>query len=401
MEKNRRRLLITASTFPRYNGDTEPRFVLDLAKKMTEYFDVTVLVPACPGAMECEVLEGVKVIRYHYFPVHSWETLCYPGAIVPRIKEKKIRVILVPFLFWGLYKNIKKIENMFDFAHVHWIIPQGIVQSFFDIPYIVTGHGGDVKLLNKFPFSALKGKCLSKAFSVTVVSEELRHSLKPYEKRLELNKVSVIPMGCDLDKFNKNNYVDNFFSQEGKKVILFVGRLAEKKGLEYILDAMGIVDALLVIVGDGPLRGKVDMRREEINRKAGFEKIKMLGAKNHMELPTIYASADIMAVPSVTALDGDAEGMPTVVIEALASGLPVVASRHGGIGEVIRDEENGLLVEERDFLGLGNSINRLLEDKGLYDRLSGNARKSVMCYDYTQIAARYADIILDGMFIRE
>lgn len=87
--QKKKKLLVTASTFPRWEGDTEPRFVLDLSSHMTDEFDVTVLVPASPGAKDTEVMDGVKVIRYHYFPIHKWETLCYPGAIVPRIKEKK------------------------------------------------------------------------------------------------------------------------------------------------------------------------------------------------------------------------------------------------------------------------------------------------------------------------
>ena len=80
------KLLVTASTFPRWKDDTEPRFVLDISKALNKYFDVTVLVPACPGAKDKEILEGVKVIRYHYFPIHKFETLCYPGAILQRIK---------------------------------------------------------------------------------------------------------------------------------------------------------------------------------------------------------------------------------------------------------------------------------------------------------------------------
>ena len=67
----KKRLLITGSTFPRYENDTEPRFILDLAKYMKEYAEVTVLVPAAPKAADTEVLEGVSVIRYHYFPVHA------------------------------------------------------------------------------------------------------------------------------------------------------------------------------------------------------------------------------------------------------------------------------------------------------------------------------------------
>ena len=133
-EKQKKKLLVTASTFPRWTGDTEPRFVLDLASYMTDEFDVTVLVPAVPGAEEREVLDGVKVIRYHYFPVHKWETLCYPGAIVPRIREKKVRALLVPFLFISLYFHLWKLLPDYDIVHAHWLIPQGIMQSFFKKP---------------------------------------------------------------------------------------------------------------------------------------------------------------------------------------------------------------------------------------------------------------------------
>ena len=129
--EQKKKLLITGSTFPRWKGDTEPRFIFDYADAMAEYYDVTVLVPAAPGAKDRERMSNVNVIRYHYFPIHKWETLCYPGAIVPRIKEKKIRLFLVPFLFLSLYCHLKKILPKYDIVHAHWLIPQGIVQSFF------------------------------------------------------------------------------------------------------------------------------------------------------------------------------------------------------------------------------------------------------------------------------
>ena len=158
----KKKLLVTASTFPRWENDTEPRFVLDLCTHMTDDFDVTVLAPAAVGAADKEVIEGVKVIRYHYFPIHKWETLCYPGAIVPRIKEKKVRVLLVPFLFIGLYFHLLKLMPEYDVVHAHWLIPQGIVQSFFKKPYIVTGHGGDVTSLNSGIIKKLKIRCRPK-----------------------------------------------------------------------------------------------------------------------------------------------------------------------------------------------------------------------------------------------
>jgi len=127
----KKKLLVTGSTFPRWEGDTEPRFVLDLSEALTEYYDVTVLVPAAPVAADQEIMNGVKVIRYHYFPIHKWEMLCYPGAIVPRIREKKIRALLVPFLCISLYWHLFRMLKDYDMVHAHWLIPQGIVQSFF------------------------------------------------------------------------------------------------------------------------------------------------------------------------------------------------------------------------------------------------------------------------------
>ena len=380
--KQKKKLLVTASTFPRWEGDTEPRFVLDLSKNMADEYDVTVLVPAAPGAKDEEVLEGVKVIRYHYFPIHQWETLCYPGAIVPRIKEKKIRMFLVPFLFLSLYLHLFRLLPKYDIVHAHWLIPQGIVQSFFEKPYIVTGHGGDVTSLNKGLLRRLKVRCLKKASHVTVVSEHLKNRV---QELVPESNPSVISMGVDTSIFGKRYYVPNYFGQGDKKVVLFVGRLAEKKGVTYLIEAMKQIDAMLVIVGDGPLRQTL----EEQALALGKEKVKFLGGKTHDELKTIYASADIFVAPSVTAKDGDQEGFGLVMLEAMASGLPVVASNSGGITQLIKDGENGLLCEEKDGEKLQNTINILLMDKVLYDEINVNGQKEICRYDYAVLAQKY------------
>lgn len=386
----KKKLLVTASTFPRWESDTEPRFVLDLCAHMTNEFDVTVLVPAAPGAKSREKLEGVKVIRYHYFPIHKWETLCYPGAIVPRIKEKKIRALLVPFLFISLYFHLLRLLPRYDVVHAHWLIPQGIVQSWFRKPYIVTGHGGDVTSLNEGIIKKLKIRCLKRASHVTVVSEHLKSKVQ--ELTPELNP-SVISMGVNTEKLGKQYYVPNFFGQGDKKVVLFVGRLAEKKGVTYLIEAMKKVDALLIIVGDGPLRKELEEQAKIINNHENVEKIKFLGAKTHEELKEIYASSDIFVIPSVTAKDGDTEGFGLVMLEAMASGIPIVASNSGGIIQLIQDGINGLLCEEKNSLDLAEKINRLLYDDQLYTKLLENSFEAVVPYDYKKIAEQYKKIL--------
>lgn len=378
----KKKLLVTASTFPRWEGDTEPRFILDLCKALGEYFDITVLAPACPGAKEEEILEGVKVMRYHYFPIHKWETLCYPGAIVPRIKEKKIRGLLVPFLFWGLWRTLWHILDEFDIVHTHWIIPQGIIQSFFKKPYLVTGHGGDVTSLNKGIIKLLKIRCLKKASVVTVVSKELGKEIK---NLCDISRIYIMPMGCDTKKFGRKFRIENYFGQNGEKIVLFVGRLAEKKGVSYLIEAMKKVEAKLIIVGDGPLRENLR------NQATGMEeKVSFLGAKTHEELKTIYASSDIFVAPSITAKDGDKEGFGLVFLEAMSSGLPVIGSNSGGIPSIVKNEENGFLVEEKDVNGLAEKINLLISDETLWNIYSKNAVKTAQKYDYSKIAQEYA-----------
>lgn len=379
--RSKKKLLVTASTFPRWEGDTEPRFVLDLTSYMTDTFDVTVLVPSAVGAKNYEVMEGVEVVRYHYFPIHKWETLCYPGAIVPRIREKKIRVLLVPFLFIALYINLFKMLPRYDVVHAHWLIPQGIVQSFFKKPYLVTGHGGDVTSLNKGILRKLKVRCITHAKYVTAVSEQLKNEM---EKLCIIENLDVISMGCDASKFGKVNYISNYFGQGNKKVILFVGRLVEKKGVSYLLDAMKNIDAILVIVGDGPLRTELERQAEIIKEKVIF-----LGARAHTELKVIFASADVFVVPSVRAKNGDMEGMPTVILEAMASEIPIVASRSGGIKEIIEDGVNGMLCEEKNIKELEEKITKVLFDEKFCAKLRKAAKKTVEKYDYKKLSKKY------------
>lgn len=383
----KRKLLMTASTFPRWEGDTEPRFVLDLAKALLPYFDVTVLVPGAPGAAHTEELEGVHIIRYQYLPLKKAQTLCYPGAIVPRIREKRIRIVQVPFLFISLWFSLLKNIRYYDVVQAHWLIPQGVVQSFFHRPYLVTGHGGDVASMNKGIVRKFKKRCLVRAQYITVVSEALKDILV-HEYKISSDKIAVLPMGCNVKQFGSCYRKENYFDQNGKKVVLFVGRLAEKKGVTYLIDAMKRIDALLIIVGSGPLEDELRKQAEEQK-----DRVRFLGAKSHDELKYIYASADVFAAPSIVAKDGDKEGLGLVILEAMASGLPVVASASGGIIDVIADGENGLLCREKDSGSIVVAVNRLLGDEKLYEKVKAGAYRTAQEYDYSKMAERYAQLL--------
>ena len=154
-----------------------------------------------------------------------------------------------------------------------------------------------------------------------------------------------------------------------------------------------INDAILVIAGDGPLKEELTQQAEKMCKEKQCECIKFIGAKTHEQLRSIYASSDIFVMPSITAKDGDKEGFGLVMLEAFASGLPVIASRSGGIVDLVKDRINGCLVEEKDIKGIANKINIVLNNERIYNKLVMAARSTAEQYDYKVIAKKYNDFI--------
>lgn len=376
---------MTASTFPRWAGDSEPRFVYDLCCALSNDFEVTALVPACPGAADEEQLGPVHVIRYHYFPIHRLETLCYPGAIVPRIKEKKVRALLVPFLFASLWWNVWRRRRRFDAVHAHWLIPQGIVQSFVKMPYLVTGHGSDLSSLNVFPLRQLKARCLRRAAAVTVVSDKLRTVVEQLAPGVPCR---VQPMGCDTSAFSPRNRRPDAFGPGEGPVVLFVGRLVPVKGLDILLEAMHYTQGRLFIVGSGPLESVL---REQA--KVLGDRVQFLGPVSHEQLRNLYASADCLAVSSIVMKNGYSDGRPTVLAEAMASGLPIIATQSGGIPDLIKNEENGLLVPPGDAVAMAQAIERLWRNPALREKLIAGGLKTARQCDYAVVGKVYAEVL--------
>jgi glycosyltransferase involved in cell wall biosynthesis len=149
--------------------------------------------------------------------------------------------------------------------------------------------------------------------------------------------------GVDLDRFRPGG------EPREPGLILHVGRLVEKKGTAVLIDAVArLADARLVVVGEGPLR-------PELERRAG-PNVSFLGALASAEVASWMRRASVLAAPSLTARSGDAEGLPNVVVEAAASGLPVVATRHSGIPEAVDDTVSGFLVPEGDAAALAGAL---------------------------------------------
>ena len=170
-------------------------------------------------------------------------------------------------------------------------------------------------------------------------------------------------------------------------LVLHVGRLVEKKGTRELLDAFARAGGgSLVILGDGPLRANLERQARTLGISAS---VRFLGERPPVEVAGWMRRAWLLAAPSVTAGDGDAEGLPTVVCEAAASGLPVIATRHSGIPEAVVDGETGLLCDERDSPALARNLSALLADPERRAAMAAAARRRAeRCFDLKRQVAR-------------
>ena len=400
----KRRILITTSTLPRDLSDPEPRFVLDVALHLARHHDVSILAPGLPGAPRTGVVGDVAIHRYRYAPLARWETLTHPGAIMERLAENPARWALVPLLMAGLRRGIGRLLRLqpFDCVHANWLVPQAAVQGLCfgsprHPPYLAIGHGADVYAL-RGPFGTyLARSAIRRATGIVCVSEAMRETLcRRFPGETRTRPMEVVPQGVDLERFSPVHRNQGWAGTLGlrRPLILFVGRLSAKKGVEHLLDAMASEPlaskrAGLVIVGRGPLEQSLRERCEHLELG---HRVRFLPATDHSTLAEFYASADLLCVPSVTAPDGDREGRPTVLIEAAASGLAAVASDTGGIADWLVHDRNGILVGEGNARALAQALAGLIAQPDRLSRLGRQALTDSQTHGWPAVAERYADL---------
>lgn len=263
------------------------------------------------------------------------------------------------------------VSNEYDVIHAHfstngWLISGSARRV--GVPLVLTVHAHDVTSLLK------QGDALHRRATLHKIKTVFRRATKIIAVSDYIAKI-VIGLGADPDKV-VTHYIGTPLRpmQSAKKEwdVLFVGRLVEKKGVLDLLRASALLrgrQPRVAVVGEGPLRRELERYAEENSIDVSF-----LGQKNPEEVRLLMESSSLLAAPSKTSPDGDIEGLPTVIVEALAVGVPVVATLHSGIPEAVEHERNGLLVDEGDFNGLAEAIDRLLSDSALHRDLSTAAR---------------------------
>ena len=279
----------------------------------------------------------------------------------------------------ALYKKIQQLEPALIHAHfgVNGTLALPVAKR-LNLPLITTFYGLDATL----------ERATSEQTSLTHQAYFRRQSALKREAQFFIAvsmfiKQKLLDQGFPADKVVTHYYgVDTQFFQPDpntsrESVVLFVGRLTEKKGCEYLIKAMAQIQVSyphikLVILGDGSLRSELEALASQQLRNYSF-----LGMQSPEICKRWMQRSKLIVIPSVTATNGDSEGLPTVLLEAQAVGLPVIASMHAGIPEAVIHKETGFLAAERDWQQLANYISQLLENPDLWQRFSQRGQERI------------------------
>lgn len=387
-------ILVVTSTLPRWRGDSEPRFVLDLCEAVSAHYRLVILAPHCRGAAISERWDEIEVRRFRYLPVWG-EVFAYDGGMLPKLRQRPWLWGLVPFYMVALIAGIILALRREPVAlvHAHWMIPQGLCVRIARFlagrypPMICTAHGADVFGLRGRFACALQRGVAQGCVQVGAVSEALRDEL--IQRGVPAAKVRLMPMGV---------YVPDVLPESPPRqpqLVAFAGRLVEKKGVGVLLEAFHLLafklpEVRLCVAGGGP---ELQRYRRQAALWGLDRRIEFLGPVSHERVRGLFEQAAVAVMPSVTARDGDAEGLGLVMLEAMAVGCPVIVTDLRAVRGVIRPGVNGLLFPERDALALGECIEQLLTDRPLASRLAVQGYQEAMVrFSWKAVAANHETV---------
>ena len=390
-----------SSNYPRFSGDICGWFIHEISRRIAQNdYRVISLSPHTQNSSVHEVMDNVEINRFVYFFPDRFEKLAYGSGVLYNMKKSPIAFFnIVPFFLSEFFWAIKIVlRNQVTLTHTHWLLPQGFIgallRRFMGIPHIATIHGSDLNLINNHLF--LKYLCrfiVRNSDAITVNSSYMKWQLLSVVPDSS-DKIKIIPMGVDPVKYHHEEICDKKQRFGTQNIILSVGRLIDWKGTIHLIDAMPAIlqhfpDALLLIIGSGPEKQHLLHRTHQLSLD---NSVKFLGMVSDVELQAYYHVADVFVLPSINK-SGKTEGLGVVLLEAMASGCPVVGSRVGGIPDIITDGENGFLVPEQDPGALADRIIRIISDTNLKETFRKNGYLRIReSFTWDIVAERFSEI---------
>ena len=379
-----KRVLYVVSLFPCWS---ETFIVREIATLIALGVDVRII--SLKRASETMVQPDAAQLLDRVWHPQSMASACWRVGVV-KLHHPLIMLRLFGVLLGGLWKQpLVLLKSMFallrgiehldailrfdpDFIHSHWATyPSTVALALAKLtgkPYGFTCHAHDIFVDNQLLETKLTGATLPVTISRYNV-DYLSETITPLARK----RLHVVHCGVDLPGFA--------FRRDGREpdLLLAVGRLDPIKGFDVLLLALAKlatagVTFRCVIIGEGPQRAELEQSIAMLDLR---ERVQLLGARPQVEVRALLHSATAFVLPSTIAVDGNRDGIPVALMEAMAVGAPVISTRVSGIPELIGDEVSGLLVAGGDANALAAAIQRLLDDAGLRERLARSAREVI------------------------
>ncbi len=388
MQNKNLKVLMVNYEFPPIGGGggTTTRF---LAKYLTRLGVEVNVMTSNPGRED--IVDHHEGYRMHYVgPTKNKLS----GTHIPELARFALTIIYYSKI---VLKRIKP-----DLLHCFFTLPSGscglYCKKVYKVPYIISALGADVPGFNigdwrLDAYHALTkplSKSIWKSSSHTIAnSNSLKETCKKFSPEQE---IEIISNGVDTELFYPDK---NKHSKSNEVQLLFISRLMPQKGIDILIKACnvlnkrGITNYKLTIVGEGHLKGLMFSLIDEYNLK---DKINYLGWKDLEELPNIYRAADIFILPSVM------EGMPSVVLQAMASGLPIVASRVKGFEELLEGNINGLFAEYNNPDEFAEALEKLIKSPELREKMSKKSLEKSKQFSWESIAKQYLEFYERALF---
>ncbi|MEM9163540.1 MAG: glycosyltransferase [Cyanobacteria bacterium P01_F01_bin.4] len=358
MTLSSKHILVLSSVYPLSPDGHHGAFIREIILRLQSTgARFSVFAPAYEGSRSYE-LEGVRVHRFRYF-FKRFENLVRDGAPT---KMQRQPLYIFPAITYVILGSLQLfwlcLRLRPHLIHVNWCFPHGLMawpaSVLLRIPMVFSFYGADLLLARRFGFVSplLKG-LIPYAKEVTAISSftsGLVHKLCD-------RPIHLIPYGVTVEAKPPKPR-----PAESRPRVLFVGRLDERKGVRYLLNAMALMlkerEVQLRIVGAGILESDLKAQAQGLGIA---DRVNFLGFVTKEELVEEYATCDVFVLPAIVDRKGDTEGLGIVMMEALAHTKPVVATAVGGIPDVIRPGETGCLVPEKNPVALANAIADLLD----------------------------------------
>ncbi len=384
------RIAVVAHSFPRFPGDTHGPFVKRLSEELARLgHQVWVLVPFDSELRE-DPVTPLRIRSFRYVVPARAHGLGYSRTLRRDIGMRLSAYLQSPLYFYFGERALLRLvrRERIDFVHAHWILPNGFLAARAaartGVRYGVTLHGSDVFMAERNPlFRRLARRALAGASYVTSCSGELRERLLRVAGGRHAERVHLVANGTDLAAAETPAESRALRARLGipqqAPLVVAVGRMVDKKGFGFLIDAIPEVlrsrpDTRFVFGGGGELLPELERRAAALG--VG-EVVRFTGALSQPEVLELIGAGDIFAMPSVRDAGGNVDGLPIVVLEAMAHGKPVVGTAVSGLPLAVSDGATGRLVAERDPGALAAALGDLLADPATARRMGEAGRERV------------------------